>query len=59
MSLYITFIQLAVLLAFLTPENDLICTVTERLLSKFWLVLERYNVQKELFPRPKEISLLE
>ena len=39
--------------AFLTSENDVVCTLTLRHLSKFWRVWMRYHVRKELFPRLK------
>ena len=42
-------------LAFLTSENDVNCTVTLRHLSRFWLVMVRVNVRKELFPSLKGI----
>ena len=42
-------------LAFLTSENDVICTVMLQHLSQFGCVMVRYNVQKELFPRLKGI----
>ena len=49
-NLYITFIKLAVFMAFLTSENDIICTVTLHRLPQIWRVIVRYKVQKELCP---------
>ena len=44
--------------AFLTSENDVICTVTLRHLSELRRVMVRCNVRKELFPRLKGIFSL-
>ena len=45
-------------LAFLTSENDVICTVTLYHLSQFWRIMVHYNIRKELFPHLKAIFSL-